>query len=174
MIRRPPRSTLFPYTTLFRALGHHHGDADLATLGRLQGAGVDNRPCSDDEHQREHQHQREHEHCKHHADHGAPPFLKAFCRLPTRVVLLAFAEKTKNAQFLPAWTLVPPVWIEQTTCRLQGGCSATELRRRRSGLYATSPIFRAHPILPGVPWGERVLCHLAVPGARCVVAEPRL
>src|SRR2546425_7413419 len=30
MIRRPPRSTLFPYTTLFRSLfvqGHHHGDA---------------------------------------------------------------------------------------------------------------------------------------------------
>src|SRR3712207_8961526 len=32
MIRRPPRSTLFPYTTLFRSLGvlalagdHHHG-----------------------------------------------------------------------------------------------------------------------------------------------------
>src|SRR5438477_7757479 len=74
---------------------------------------------------------------------GHPPFLKAFCRLLTRVVLLAFAEKTKNAQFLPAWTLVPPVWIEQTTCRLQGGCSATELRRRRSGLYATSPSFRA-------------------------------
>src|SRR2546422_1185183 len=23
MIRRPPRSTLFPYTTLFRSLGHH-------------------------------------------------------------------------------------------------------------------------------------------------------
>src|SRR2546421_9625917 len=30
MIRRPPRSTLFPYTTLFRSrcpgLGHDHGD----------------------------------------------------------------------------------------------------------------------------------------------------
>src|SRR3989442_11480590 len=25
MIRRPPRSTLFPYTTLFRS-GHHRGD----------------------------------------------------------------------------------------------------------------------------------------------------
>src|SRR3712207_8775711 len=26
MIRRPPRSTLFPYTTLFRSVGHrHHG-----------------------------------------------------------------------------------------------------------------------------------------------------
>src|SRR2546427_4819539 len=26
MIRRPPRSTLFPYTTLFRSpQGHHHG-----------------------------------------------------------------------------------------------------------------------------------------------------
>src|SRR2546427_9329981 len=24
MIRRPPRSTLFPYTTLFRSLRHHH------------------------------------------------------------------------------------------------------------------------------------------------------
>src|SRR3712207_7949736 len=23
MIRRPPRSTLFPYTTLFRSVGHH-------------------------------------------------------------------------------------------------------------------------------------------------------
>src|SRR2546429_163351 len=93
------------------------------------------------------------------------PLLKAFCRLLTRVVPPAFAEKTKNAQFLPAWTLVPPVWIEQTTCRLQGGCSATELRRRRSGLYATSQIVPAHPIHPAVPWGERVLCHLAVPGA---------
>src|SRR5205807_4994460 len=73
-----------------------------------------------------------------------------FFRLLTRVVLLAFAEETKNAQFLPAWMLVAPVWMEQTTCRLQGGWSLTELRRRRSGLYATSPIFRAHPILPGV------------------------
>src|SRR5438309_3823856 len=25
MIRRPPRSTLFPYTTLFRSPGHHVG-----------------------------------------------------------------------------------------------------------------------------------------------------
>src|SRR5256885_10657947 len=24
MIRRPPRSTLFPYTTLFRSFQHHH------------------------------------------------------------------------------------------------------------------------------------------------------
>src|SRR5256885_7154055 len=26
MIRRPPRSTLFPYTTLFRSLDQHHAD----------------------------------------------------------------------------------------------------------------------------------------------------
>src|SRR3712207_7127149 len=26
MIRRPPRSTLFPYTTLFRSHEHHDGD----------------------------------------------------------------------------------------------------------------------------------------------------
>src|SRR3712207_8646361 len=31
MIRRPPRSTLFPYTTLFRAAGRHPvGDGDAA------------------------------------------------------------------------------------------------------------------------------------------------
>src|SRR3712207_6101787 len=36
MIRRPPRSTLFPYTTLFRsdALGHHNGDELLRLAGR--------------------------------------------------------------------------------------------------------------------------------------------
>src|SRR2546430_9321280 len=27
MIRRPPRSTLFPYTTLFRSVGRHEADA---------------------------------------------------------------------------------------------------------------------------------------------------
>src|SRR2546421_8792717 len=37
MIRRPPRSTLFPYTTLFRSgpRGHHRrGDRDAARLRR--------------------------------------------------------------------------------------------------------------------------------------------
>src|SRR3712207_6939975 len=37
MIRRPPRSTLFPYTTLFRSTTGHHrqGDAGVAA-GRLE------------------------------------------------------------------------------------------------------------------------------------------
>src|SRR2546430_10643283 len=35
MIRRPPRSTLFPYTTLFRSLDHH---ADVARVA--DGAGL--------------------------------------------------------------------------------------------------------------------------------------
>src|SRR5689334_24784417 len=34
MIRRPPRSTLFPYTTLFRSVEPVH--ADLADLGRAR------------------------------------------------------------------------------------------------------------------------------------------
>src|SRR3712207_7394432 len=38
MIRRPPRSTLFPYTTLFRSV---RGDA---VLGRHSGNGVDLHP----------------------------------------------------------------------------------------------------------------------------------
>src|SRR2546430_9150077 len=33
MIRRPPRSTLFPYTTLFRSLPGDQGDPVLAGVG---------------------------------------------------------------------------------------------------------------------------------------------
>src|SRR3712207_7954193 len=50
MIRRPPRSTLFPYTTLFRSLGepladgqvqpHRGGDAELARVGARAGNDV--------------------------------------------------------------------------------------------------------------------------------------
>src|SRR5215467_14818884 len=36
MIRRPPRSTLFPYTTLFRSLGC--GEGWVAVLGHRPGA----------------------------------------------------------------------------------------------------------------------------------------
>src|SRR3712207_6907279 len=38
MIRRPPRSTLFPYTTLFRSRGRGGRDP-----GRLQGLGLGHR-----------------------------------------------------------------------------------------------------------------------------------
>src|SRR5258706_8831750 len=39
MIRRPPRSTLFPYTTLFRSAARRAGDAGR----RVEGKGVLNR-----------------------------------------------------------------------------------------------------------------------------------
>src|SRR3712207_8922923 len=43
MIRRPPRSTLFPYTTLFRS--HENEDADQqARRGRAQERGSPGRP----------------------------------------------------------------------------------------------------------------------------------
>src|SRR5258708_22906732 len=39
MIRRPPRSTLFPYTTLFRSPSHLHArDALIPPLDDLSGA----------------------------------------------------------------------------------------------------------------------------------------
>src|SRR5688572_32748849 len=39
MIRRPPRSTLFPYTTLFRSQGRRprHGPVDLSRAGHRAG-----------------------------------------------------------------------------------------------------------------------------------------
>src|SRR2546423_10443395 len=39
MIRRPPRSTLFPYTTLFRSLGLHRVQADGPLNARLERTG---------------------------------------------------------------------------------------------------------------------------------------
>src|SRR5258708_22083531 len=45
MIRRPPRSTLFPYTTLFRSLGNvHQGEGNLCLCGRRES----NRPQRQD------------------------------------------------------------------------------------------------------------------------------
>src|SRR5258708_22734597 len=44
MIRRPPRSTLFPYTTLFRSRHlAQHESLQLAGLGARQGRHEDNR-----------------------------------------------------------------------------------------------------------------------------------
>src|SRR2546421_2033350 len=40
MIRRPPRSTLFPYTTLFRSVSNATVVAKLAALGMVCVAGV--------------------------------------------------------------------------------------------------------------------------------------
>src|SRR2546426_3397189 len=48
MIRRPPRSTLFPYTTLFRSEsprgGRQYGPSDRAQSGRDPECGLDHGP----------------------------------------------------------------------------------------------------------------------------------
>src|SRR3712207_8866425 len=36
MIRRPPRSTLFPYTTLFRSRGHHDRTRDAQLVSTVR------------------------------------------------------------------------------------------------------------------------------------------
>src|SRR5260370_5545399 len=51
MIRRPPRSTLFPYTTLFRSRGH-----EVSPSARPRGRAPD---------RREHQDRRRHHHPGH-------------------------------------------------------------------------------------------------------------
>src|SRR3989454_9266018 len=44
MIRRPPRSTLFPYTTLFRSLYLNRGDGTFVDVARSAGVADLNRP----------------------------------------------------------------------------------------------------------------------------------
>src|SRR5205807_8718619 len=109
----------------------------------LQGAGVGYRSGRE----RDHYERHADEDGEHHADHGAPPF-EGLLPIAGKGSPAGLCRKDKERTV--SAMLVPPVWIEQTTCRLQGGCSATELRRRRCGLYASSPIFRVHPILTGV------------------------
>ena len=42
MIRRPPRSTLFPYTTLFRSIASGLSKKDIAALMHLSVKTIDN------------------------------------------------------------------------------------------------------------------------------------
>src|SRR5256884_9480422 len=44
MIRRPPRSTLFPYTTLFRSIGLDAGEREIEGPGMPEAAGTPARP----------------------------------------------------------------------------------------------------------------------------------
>src|SRR5690348_17418658 len=49
MVRRPPRSTLFPYTTLFRSLAGHRDDG-AAPLPALAHRGLRKPPPRSEEH----------------------------------------------------------------------------------------------------------------------------
>src|SRR5437763_12318767 len=40
MVRRPPRSSLFPYTTLFRSMALFHGEAPVIDFSRLRPKGA--------------------------------------------------------------------------------------------------------------------------------------
>ena len=104
--------------------------AHLVPVMALEGAGVSGSS------------RRKCEHGKHHADHGALPS-KAFagveklrpvsrCRKDKEHTVSANPDRAVPGSNWRGRAVVPPVWIEQTTCRLQGGCSATELRRRRA------------------------------------------
>src|SRR5258708_18796634 len=46
MIRRPPRSTLFPYTTLFRSAGEGEVAGDVGELEPLRKEEIHQRPSS--------------------------------------------------------------------------------------------------------------------------------
>src|SRR5947199_10724425 len=52
MIRRPPRSTLFPYTTLFRSDAEGGDHAERGGLGRGRQAGVDRADHGEEDQQR--------------------------------------------------------------------------------------------------------------------------
>src|SRR2546430_11597581 len=47
MIRRPPRSTLFPYTTLFRSMNNQAGGSDHSEAVEAGSGEMDGNPAAD-------------------------------------------------------------------------------------------------------------------------------
>src|SRR2546430_12688553 len=98
MIRRPPRSTLFPYTTLFRS----HPRAQRP----VEQSKTENEPGGPNDDQGEHRQRAEH------AEKGRPPFpvrseehtseLQSQSNLVCRLLL----EKKKNIRSVDAWQRV--------------------------------------------------------------------
>src|SRR5256885_4348313 len=89
MIRRPPRSTLFPYTTLFRSHVRTHGLQHL--LGGLEVIGrvTARLPAQEDQHRGDHLRRRSEEHTSE---------LQSPCNLVCRLLL---EKKKKNYLSLP-------------------------------------------------------------------------
>src|SRR2546430_7794830 len=62
MIRRPPRSTLFPYTTLFRSISGHRDDAFLLHFENAFGAWLSATALRSGGERAECRHVRDHDH----------------------------------------------------------------------------------------------------------------
>src|SRR2546426_4938778 len=99
MIRRPPRSTLFPYTTLFRSLIREQGLADVAGRRRGQGNQAVSAAFRSEEHTSE---------------------LQSPCNLVCRLLL----EKKKNTE---EWLILLPVGTTLGECRGQWCITGTSI-----------------------------------------------
>src|SRR5256885_11105198 len=95
MIRRPPRSTLFPYTTLFRSL--LHGDSNVSPTTRAQGAkgkSYEELQCIGDSDHASHPTHRVRRSEEHTSELQSP------CNLVCRLLL---EKKKKNTNSLQIW-----------------------------------------------------------------------
>src|SRR2546430_6249232 len=93
MIRRPPRSTLFPYTTLFRSL-----DRTQAGIALVRGRKIT--VCNSRFHELNHGSERKRERSEEHTSE-----LQSQSNLVCRLLL----EKKKHTQ--PATLLLPCSWL---------------------------------------------------------------
>src|SRR2546426_7718259 len=120
MIRRPPRSTLFPYTTLFRSRGCGGGPARRAGRRARGGPG---RSGGDGARRGDH---HAHRAARHLAPRVGPPHAQAGEEALTRTQLLAAAAAALvGVGLFPvaayAWT--PGTRSEEHTSELQSPCN---------------------------------------------------
>src|SRR2546422_11780120 len=113
MIRRPPRSTLFPYTTLFRS---PEDDGALVLAQNL-------RERADEEDDRKDHHEDQQRIDR---DHGAPPFVSAlatFSVSPFTATTLTCAPASTGSPSATARQISPYTWtcpsgeIGRASCR---------------------------------------------------------
>src|SRR3712207_7897510 len=102
MIRRPPRSTLFPYTTLFRsrhARGEHDdADDDREGLGLADVAEAEDPRRRDDHDRRERLHHRVHPKRKGSADRKSTRLNSSHANISYAVFCLKKKKQKKRVQ----------------------------------------------------------------------------
>src|SRR2546429_4959120 len=136
MIRRPPRSTLFPYTTLFRSVGHavragqmvHGVRGESRTLGRVGADVGEERVLQRD-------------------DRPVP------CEADPRVVLLLAVVRSEEhtSELQSRLQLVCRLLLEKRTITADAGACLADSSRWARRAFTFYPLAQSRPLQPPPP-----------------------
>src|SRR2546427_33939 len=181
MIRRPPRSTLFPYTTLFRSLHALAQILDQADGLCAPDRGLGIRQRTHLRAQNAQDAQRRHDDGDQGFDHREASLVAALCRLAAlESVHVAFSRTVQEQDSLPfICTILPPVPVQRRTALRSLAILPSGTSRRSMAAAAVTPPCDSmpqrstamEPVLSArVIWtrlGGAVCCSTVLPLATC-------